>query len=278
MLDQLHQPPAEIVARAHVNADQYASMYALGRRSRRVLGPARAPVGLDQALRQGQERLLRPPRRLDQMVRRRHAERIANCVDRHLATPGEQTAIIWETDDPNVAAHITYRQLHAQVRSSPTCCKPRRGEGRPGRALPADDPRGRLRHARLRAYRRDPLGRLCRLLADALATASTTGTPSSSSPPTGRRAAAASPRSRTMSTRRSRLPGVASWSCAAPAARGLGRRPRSLAARGWSESRTTARPRRWAPRIRSSSSTPRARPASPRASSTPPAAIWSTPR
>ena len=39
----------------------------------------------------------------------------ANCVDRHLPTRGDQTAIIWESDDPNVDKHITYNQLHDQV-------------------------------------------------------------------------------------------------------------------------------------------------------------------
>ena len=39
----------------------------------------------------------------------------ANCVDRHLATRGDQTAIIWEGDDPNVSKKITYRELHAEV-------------------------------------------------------------------------------------------------------------------------------------------------------------------
>ena len=39
----------------------------------------------------------------------------ANCIDRHLASRGEQTAIIWEGDDPAVSKHITYRQLHAEV-------------------------------------------------------------------------------------------------------------------------------------------------------------------
>ncbi len=39
----------------------------------------------------------------------------ANCVDRHLATRGDQTAIIWESDDPDVSEHITYKQLHARV-------------------------------------------------------------------------------------------------------------------------------------------------------------------
>ena len=38
-----------------------------------------------------------------------------NCLDRHLATRGDQTAIIWEGDDPADAAHITYRALYEQV-------------------------------------------------------------------------------------------------------------------------------------------------------------------
>ncbi len=40
----------------------------------------------------------------------------ANCIDRHLAQRGEQTAIIWEPDDPEAEAqHVSYRQLHAHV-------------------------------------------------------------------------------------------------------------------------------------------------------------------
>ena len=40
----------------------------------------------------------------------------ANCVDRHLETRGDQTAIIWEPDDPqDKAKHITYRELHRSV-------------------------------------------------------------------------------------------------------------------------------------------------------------------
>ncbi len=39
----------------------------------------------------------------------------ANCIDRHLQTRGDQTAIIWESDDPGVDKHITYTELHAQV-------------------------------------------------------------------------------------------------------------------------------------------------------------------
>jgi acetyl-CoA synthetase len=39
----------------------------------------------------------------------------ANCIDRHLATRGDQVAIIWESDDPSRDEKITYRQLHERV-------------------------------------------------------------------------------------------------------------------------------------------------------------------
>ena len=39
----------------------------------------------------------------------------ANCLDRHLATRGNQTAIIWEGDDPADSKHITYAELHDEV-------------------------------------------------------------------------------------------------------------------------------------------------------------------
>jgi acetyl-CoA synthetase len=39
----------------------------------------------------------------------------ANCLDRHLAERGDQTAIIWEGDDPAESKHISYRELYEQV-------------------------------------------------------------------------------------------------------------------------------------------------------------------
>lgn len=39
----------------------------------------------------------------------------ANCIDRHLADKADQTAIIWEGDNPAESKHITYRELHEQV-------------------------------------------------------------------------------------------------------------------------------------------------------------------
>ena len=39
----------------------------------------------------------------------------ANCLDRHLATRGDQTAILWEGDDPGVSRAFTYREAHEAV-------------------------------------------------------------------------------------------------------------------------------------------------------------------
>ncbi len=39
----------------------------------------------------------------------------ANCIDRHLATRGDQVAIIWEGDSPDTDEQITYKQLHERV-------------------------------------------------------------------------------------------------------------------------------------------------------------------
>ena len=38
-----------------------------------------------------------------------------NCIDRHLASRGDQVAIIWEGDNPAESEHITYKQLHDRV-------------------------------------------------------------------------------------------------------------------------------------------------------------------
>jgi len=39
----------------------------------------------------------------------------ANCLDRHLATRGGETALIWEGDEPGEIRRFTYAQLHEEV-------------------------------------------------------------------------------------------------------------------------------------------------------------------
>jgi acetyl-CoA synthetase len=38
-----------------------------------------------------------------------------NCIDRHLEKKGDQKALIWESDDPNVDRSYTYEELHTEV-------------------------------------------------------------------------------------------------------------------------------------------------------------------
>jgi len=38
-----------------------------------------------------------------------------NCLDRHLATRGDKTAILWEGDEPGQVRKLTYRELHGET-------------------------------------------------------------------------------------------------------------------------------------------------------------------
>ena len=38
-----------------------------------------------------------------------------NCLDRHLATRGDQTALIWESDSGDISQNLSYRELHTEV-------------------------------------------------------------------------------------------------------------------------------------------------------------------
>ena len=71
---------------------------------------------------------------------------------------------------PPKSKHITYAELHAAGRPPrQRAARAWRQEGRSRHDLSADDPGSRLRHARLRADRRDPFRRVRRLFADSLA-------------------------------------------------------------------------------------------------------------
>ena len=89
-----------------------------------------------------------------------------NCLDRHVEA-GRATASP-STGAARRARSATSptRELHADVQRFANALKDRGiGAGRRRRDLPADDPRGRRRDARLRAHRRGPQRRLRRLLA-----------------------------------------------------------------------------------------------------------------
>ena len=88
-----------------------------------------------------------------------------NAVDRHLATRGDDTAIIFEPDDPaGEGRKLTYRQLHAEVVQMANALESdRRDQWRAGHDLHAQYCRRRDRDARLRKAGRDPFGGVRRL-------------------------------------------------------------------------------------------------------------------
>ncbi len=78
-----------------------------------------------------------------------------NCLDRHVeAGHGDRVAFHWAGEEGEERA-ITYADLHRDVQRLANALKDLGvAEGRRRRDLPADDPRGRRRDARLRADRR----------------------------------------------------------------------------------------------------------------------------
>ena len=113
-----YPPPAKFAARALIDASTYTSMY-------------RESVENMEAFwaKQARERLtwMKPFTQIkdtsfdakDLHVRwfaDGELNVAANCLDRHLAKRAEQTAILWEPDDPNGATRLlSYRELHASV-------------------------------------------------------------------------------------------------------------------------------------------------------------------
>ena len=110
-----HPVPKAFAATAHITNDQYQAMYQAS-----IDDPA--TFWAQQA-----EQFLNWDKRWDSVVEFDFLKGEAswfsggklnvstNCIDRHLATRAEQTAIIWEGDDPDDDATITYNELHEQV-------------------------------------------------------------------------------------------------------------------------------------------------------------------
>jgi len=105
----------EIAARAHVTAAQYRDLYERA---------ARDPDGF-WAAEAKRIAWMKPPTKIKNTSFAGNVSikwfedgtlnATVSCLDRHLATRGDQTAIIWEGDDPSVSLHVTYRELHEQV-------------------------------------------------------------------------------------------------------------------------------------------------------------------
>ncbi len=112
-----YAPSSEMIAGAHVNADQYDEMYAAS-----VADPD--AFWAEHGKRVDWIKPFTKVRDVDFTLGNVNINWFAdgtlnvaaNCIDRHLATRGDQTAIIWEPDEPtDDALHITYNQLASEV-------------------------------------------------------------------------------------------------------------------------------------------------------------------
>ena len=102
-------------AAAHVNADQYRSLYeaadrdpdAFWRAEMKRVAWMKTPTKIKNTSFTGDVSI--------KWFEDGTLNASVSCLDRHLATRGDQTAIIWEGDNPNDSKHVTYRELHEQV-------------------------------------------------------------------------------------------------------------------------------------------------------------------
>ena len=107
--------PVEFAASAHINEQQYHQMY-----KQSVENP-------DQFWAEQAEQFLTWDQRWSKVSEYDFVKGEAawfidgklnlayNCIDRHLETRADQTAIIWEGDSPDDAKNISYRELHQEV-------------------------------------------------------------------------------------------------------------------------------------------------------------------
>ena len=116
MSDQIYPPSAEFVANAKINKSDYDNMYAdsinnednfWSEHGKRVdwIKPYSKIKDVDYSY----------PNVSIKWFEDGQLNVSANCIDRHLEKRGDQTAIIWEGDNPDDSKHISYSELHREV-------------------------------------------------------------------------------------------------------------------------------------------------------------------
>ncbi|MEM9243898.1 MAG: acetate--CoA ligase [Pseudomonadota bacterium] len=114
-MNKIYPPKTNIIKNAYINREQYVSMYEKSIAQPEAFWAEKAEEFLD---------WITPWKTVfsgtfeEQNIRWFDGAELNvcyNCVDRHLADRAEQTAIIWESDDPNNSFKITYKELHQMV-------------------------------------------------------------------------------------------------------------------------------------------------------------------
>jgi acetyl-CoA synthetase len=116
MTDKIYEVPAEAAKRALVNAEHYGKMYAASLKDPNAFwGEHGKRIDWTKPFAKVKNTSFGPGPVSIKWFEDGVTNVAHNCIDRHLAKRGDQTAIIFEGDDPKDDAKITYRELHEQV-------------------------------------------------------------------------------------------------------------------------------------------------------------------
>jgi len=112
---KLYPVPAEVLATTHVTQEQYLSLYrdSIEQPDQFWATQAKQFLTLDKPWDKISESNFLKAEAAWLIGAKLNVS--SNCIDRHLPTRSEQTAIIWEGDDPTESLTISYRELHQQV-------------------------------------------------------------------------------------------------------------------------------------------------------------------
>jgi acetyl-CoA synthetase len=113
----IYPAAAEFVAKAHIDADGYAARYAASVTDPEAFWGAEGQrIDWIKLYTRVKNTSFAPGNISIKWYEDGHLNVSANCIDRHMLTRANQTAIIWEPDDPKEPAqHITYAQLLEQT-------------------------------------------------------------------------------------------------------------------------------------------------------------------
>ena len=107
--------PESIAANAHANAEQYAAMYEQSMSDPDRFWAEQADEQLDWYQKWDKVSDVDFHKADIRWFEGGKLNLAYNCIDRHLAARADQTAIIWEGDDPTQSQHISYQMLHDKV-------------------------------------------------------------------------------------------------------------------------------------------------------------------
>ena len=110
-----HPVKADIVAKAHINNEQYLALYQQSIEQPEVFWAEQAEKFLDWQKPWNKVLDYDYPKGKISWFEGGKLNVSVNCLDRHLANRGDQVALIWEGDDPSQDKKKTYNELHQQV-------------------------------------------------------------------------------------------------------------------------------------------------------------------